>query len=303
MTQLASTSKNDKLYGILTAIFSPINRQSELQLDLFAPLLEFQKNAGVNGLVICGTNGEGTSLTVAERKLALDTVLGSSHVNGMTIVAGTGAASVNDAIELTQHAAKVGADAVLVLPPFFFKGPSAQGLADYFRKVMDSADLPVLLYNIPKFTAVPITNEVLDLLADHPNLAGVKDSAGVLPRTLEMISRYSDLKIFSGSDSIAADCLIGGGAGCVSGGANAFPELVVAVLNGFVRDSEAGARQAQERLNELIEITSRYPFISNGKAIIANRGLPRLGVLPPLTLMPEDTEHHLISELTDHAFL
>lgn len=210
---------------------------------------------------------------------------------------------MTDAVELTQHAAAAGADAALVLPPFFVKNPSAHGLADYFRAVLDCSPLPILLYNIPQFTSVPITDELLNLLKDHPNLAGVKDSAGDLTRTLEFINNNPNLKIFSGSDRLEADCFSAGGAGCISGGANAFPEVVAAVRNGHRAAGETGAREAQAKLNVLIDITVRYPFITSSKAVIANRGLPRLGVRPPLTLLPADVETKLIAELRDAGFM
>ena len=290
-----------KLSGLLTAIFTPFDLQGNLALDLYEPLLEFQRSAGITGVVVCGTNGEGTSLSVSERKACLESVL--AQRGDFTVIAGTGAASVTDAVELTRHAAAAGADAALVLPPFFFKSPSARGLANYFIKVLDSADLPIMLYNIPQFSAVPITDELMEMLAGHPNLAGVKDSAGDLTRTIEFIARYPSLRIFAGSDRLALDCYTNGGAGCISGGANAFPEVVAAVGNAFRSGNLEDAVEAQSRLDRLIDITIRYPFITSARAVIANRGLPGLGVRPPLTLLPPDQEQNLIAELREAGFM
>lgn len=292
----------DRLSGLLTAIFTPLDLQGNLALDLFPTLLQFQRGAGVDGVVVCGTNGEGASLTVRERMAALEMVI--SHREGLTVVAGTGAASVQDAIELTKHAQHAGADAALVLPPFFFKSPTAHGLADYFKAVLDCASLPIMLYNIPQFTAVPITDELLQLLNGHPNLAGIKDSAGDLARTLDYISRYPHLKIFAGSDRLAAASYTHGGAGAISGGANAFPEVVASVGKAFHSDNPNGAvPAAQARLDALIDIMIKYPFITSAKAVAANRGLPRMGVRPPLTLLPHDMESALIGELRAAQFL
>src|SRR5579871_4341095 len=165
-----------RLTGLSTAIVTPFDAQGDLRLEHMPALLEFQRSAGVDGVVVCGTNGEGASLSVSERKRTLETVL--EHRKELLVIAGTGAASVTDAVELTRHAGEAGADATLVLPPIFFKNPTAQGLADYFRRTLDAADLPALLYNIPQFSAVTITDELIALLADHPNLSGVKDSTG-----------------------------------------------------------------------------------------------------------------------------
>ena len=290
----------EALRGLMTAIMTPFDLHGELALEHLAEMMEFQRQAGIDGLVVCGTNGEGTAMSVAERKQVLETAM--AHRGSLQIVAGTGATSVTDAVELTRHAAQVGADAVLALPPFFSKSPSAQGLADYFRAVLDAADLPVLLYNIPQFTEVAITNELLGLLAGHPNLAGIKDSAGEWARTHELITRYPELRIFVGSDRLDAPCYAAGGAGCISGGANAFPELLVAVRDAFKR-SPHEAEQAQTRLNALLDILARYPFISTGKSILTQRGLPRLGVRPPITPLPMERETRLFTELREAGFL
>lgn len=290
----------ENLQGLMTAILTPFDLKGELALEHFPALIEFQRQAGIDGLVVCGTNGEGTALSVAERKQVLETVM--AHRGDLRIVAGTGATSVTDAVELTRHAAEAGVDAVLALPPFFSKSPSAQGLADYFRRVLDAAEVPVLLYNIPQFTAVAITDELLGLLAGHPNLAGIKDSAGEWARTHEFITRYPELRIFVGSDRLDAPCYAAGGGGCISGGANAFPEFLVAVREAFRRSPEA-VEQAQTQLNALLDITARYPFLSSSKSILTQRGLPRLGVRPPLTPLTAEMESRLFVELREAGFL
>lgn len=293
-------SKFAKLHGLMTAILTPFDLQGDLALEHFPTLIEFQRQAGVDGLVVCGTNGEGTALSVAERKEVLETAM--AHRGDLAIVAGTGATSVTDAVELTKHAAALGVDAVLVLPPFFSKKPSDQGLADYFRRVLDAAEVPALLYNIPQFSEVPITDGLMKLLADHPNLAGVKDSAGDWNRTEEFIRFYPNLRIFAGSDRLDAACYAAHGAGCISGGANAYPELLVAVRDA-IRRSAAEADEAQANLNRLLDITAAYPFLSSSKSIITQRGLPRLGVRPPLTLLSSEMEARLFVELRQAGFL
>jgi 4-hydroxy-tetrahydrodipicolinate synthase len=290
------------LRGQFTALISPFDLNGNLMLGWMADLLEFQRQHGVDGLVICGTNGEATSLSVAERKQVLEAVM--AHRGALAIIAGTGAASVTDAVELTRHAAEVGADAALLLPPFFFKNPSADGLVTYFRQVLDAAPLPMLLYSIPQQTAVPITEEILDRLADHPNLVGVKDSAGDWEYTLRLIQRYPQLKIFPGSDYLIGKGYTHGAAGAISGGANPFPELVVAVRNGHYSDpTGAKALQAQERLTAATDIVRRYPFVGVSKCILAHRGLPRMGVRPPLISLTALQEEQLLDELYAADFL
>ena len=111
--------KTQRLRGVLTAILTPFDAAGNLALPHFPALLDFQQAAGIDGVVVCGTNGEGTSLSVVERKRVLETVM--AHRGNLTVIAGTGAASVTDAVDLTRHAAEVGADAALILPSFFFQ--------------------------------------------------------------------------------------------------------------------------------------------------------------------------------------
>ena len=205
------SSRPPAFHGVLTAILTPFNTEGRLILDNIPVLLDFQRAAGMDGVVVCGTNGEGASLSVEERKQVLETVL--AHRGSFQVIAATGATSITDALELTKHAADAGADASLLLPPFFFKQPAVDGLVSYFETVLDAVDLPAMLYNIPQMTAVPITNALLDRLAGHPRLLGIKDSAGHWPRTLELITNYPGLQIFAGSDYLALQCLRAGGLG------------------------------------------------------------------------------------------
>ncbi len=288
-----------RLSGVLTAILTPFDVNGDLALEHFPALLGFQRNAGIDGVIVCGTNGEGTSLSVSERKLALEAVM--AHRGDLAVVAGTGAVSITDAIELTRHAANVGADAVLVLPPFFYKNPSAQGLADYFKAVLDAAPIPNLLYNIPQHSAVEVTDEVLTLLHGHPNLAGLKDSSGEWASALHYIETYPDLQIFAGSDKLASRSFAQG-ANSISGGANMFPEVVTAIRDA-ARQGLEQAQAAQARADAAFAITTRYPFISTSKSVIAQRGLPRLGVRPPLVPLSHAQEQSLIAELTSAGLL
>jgi 4-hydroxy-tetrahydrodipicolinate synthase len=285
-----------KLRGLSTAILTPFDAHGDLRLEHMPALLDFQRQAGIDGVVVCGTNGEGTSLSVGERKQTLETAM--AHREGLLVVAATGAASVTDAVELTKHAAMVGADATLALPPIFYKNPTAQGLADYFLRVLDAADLPCMLYNIPQFSAVIITDELLALLADHPNLSGIKDSTGDWASTNHFITAYPQLRIFPGSDRLLARGLAAGAAGAISGGANALPELMVAIHRAHhAQPNGESAMEAQKRLDAVIDITLRYPLIAVSKSVIANRGLPRLSVRSPLVNLSPTQEESLLREL------
>jgi 4-hydroxy-tetrahydrodipicolinate synthase len=289
------------LNGVMTAILTPFDVDGRLALDLMPALLDFQRNAGIDGIVVCGTNGEGTSLSVAERKQTLESVM--RHRGEFKVVAGTGATSITDALELTRHAADLGADAALLLPPFFYKQPPTEGLAAYFLALMDAAELPVLLYNIPQMTAVPITDALLDRLASHSRLAGIKDSAGDWERTHALITQYPRLQTYAGSDYLAARCLRAGGAGCVSGGANPFPEVVAAVRDACLSGDARTVDAAQARLDAMLDILVRYPFVAASKSVLARRGLPRTGVRPSLVNLSPSQEDTMLGEFRAAGFL
>lgn len=282
----------EALDGILTAIVTPFQSNGELWLDVVPDLLAYQQDAGVDGVVVCGTNGEGPSLSAAERKRLLEAVL--KYRGNLRVVAATGAASLTDALDLTAHAAQAGADAVLVLPPFYFKNVTAAGAAGYFRKVLDTAEVPVYLYHIPQFSAVPVSLEVLDLLAGHPRLAGVKDSEGNWHRTEQFLAYTPPLRIFAGDDYTLGRSLLAGAVGSVSGTANAFPKEVVAVKEAALAGGDV--KKAQQTLDKAIDLVLRYRLIPANKSILAHRGLPRMHVRPPLVDLTREEEQSLISE-------
>ncbi|MCA1596764.1 MAG: dihydrodipicolinate synthase family protein [Chloroflexi bacterium] len=287
------------LYGALTAMVTPFDKSGALQLEAIEPFLRFQEAAGIDGVVVSGTNGEGPSLSVSERKRLLEEVI--RHRRDLPVVAGTGAASVSDAIELTEHAGSVGADAVLVLPPFYFKNASADGLAAYFRMVMDSSTVPVLLYNIPQHSSVEISDEILDRLEGQPELLGIKDSAGAWERTAELIRSRPGLKIFPGGDRLLARALEAGAAGSISGTANAFPELVAGVWQMFRSGGDVNA--AQSRLDAAIAILSQYPVAAANKSVLAHRGMGRMWVRPPLVDLSGPQETEMLGRLQDAGLL
>lgn len=258
-------------------------------------LLEFYRTTGMNGVAVCGTNGEGSSLTVAERKAMLEAVI--VHKGTLTVVAGTGASALPDALELTRHAAEVGADASLVIPPFFIKNPTPMGLANYFLPLLDCAKLPMLLYNIPQFSGVPISESLLEILNGHENLVGIKDSEGGRERTIALIQQHPELQIFCGSDPDVAAAYRAGAVGSISGTANPFPERCAAVWNAFLESPDTDSvEQAQSQLDIAIALLRKYPFVGFGKAVQANRGLPRMGVRPPLVPMTLQQEEEMVSE-------
>ncbi len=290
-----------RLSGLLTAIATPFDSEGNLALQHVPALLEEQRQAGIDGVVVCGTNGEGTSLSVDERCRVLEAFL--EQKGEMLVVAGTGAASVTDTVALTKHAARAGADGVLTLPPFFFKNPPAQGIANAFLPALDAADIPMLLYHIPQMSAVPITEEVIGLLQNHPNLAGLKDSTGSPESALNYIRTFPNLRIFPGSDRLILLAARNGAAGSISGGGNAFPHLVAAARRAALGSDEAAAESAQQKVDVMMDILTRFPGMANNKSVMALRGMCRLSVRPPLVNLTPQQEQSLRQMLLQAGLL
>ncbi len=275
------------------------DKSGALDLGPLDSYLAFQKAGGIDGLVVCGTNGEGTSMSVRERIAYLEAVM--ERRGEFTIIAGTGANNLPDTLELTRHASACGVDAVLVLPPFFIKNPSSRGVADFFRPVLDASDVPVLLYSIPQQTSVPITDDILVLLRGHPRLAGLKDSAGNWDRTHALLTNYPDLVTLPGSDDLLARGAAAGAPGNISGTANSFPELISGVRRAVLSGGDGVAEQA--RLDTAKSIVLSYPLMAGNKSVLAHRGVDRMYVRPPLVDLTAEQEREMIGRLRDEGFI
>lgn len=295
-------SRIANLKGTFVALLTPMDSAGSILHEALPDLLDFHRRNGVVGAVSGGTNSEATSLSVSERKGLLEATL--AHGAGLHIMAGTGATSITDALDLTRHAADCGAAAALVVPPFFVKNPSVEGLYRYFMTLLDGADIPLLLYHIPAFTAVPIPDALIDRLLGHPNLVGMKNSTGDVEHTVGWLEKYPTLALFSGSDLIHEHLYPEGAHGCISGLANAYPELISAVWTGYAEDpSLAKMREAQQRVLQMATIVRKYPFVANNKAILAHRGFPRFFVRPSLVDLTAEEEANLTAELREAGLL
>lgn len=264
--------------GVYTALVTPLTKSGDVDYPLFRILVDWQRERGVKGVVVCGTTGEGTSLSVDERERAIATV--RECTADLKVIAGTGCANLPETIRLSRFAQQQGCDAILVIPPFYYKGVSDEGLVAYYMRLLDAVDLPVLLYNYPELAGVDITPTVVEGLLDYPQLIGLKDSSGNWETTLSFLLRFPRLQIFVGAESLLADALASGAAGCVSGLANAFPDLMVGIDTASRRGEDTTL--LNERLMAVMKVVDAMPFIPAIKRICAWRGLPEMAVRPPL---------------------
>lgn len=272
------------LRGVFAPIVTPFRpADGEIDYPWIAAHIAYLRDHGLTGVIPCGTNGEAASLSVAERQRVAEAALAAA--GGMPVIVGTGAAALPDAITLTRHAFAIGTDAVLVMPPFYFKQPAEGGVAAWFQRLFDAAVPPggrVLLYHIPQVTGVPISDGVLDrLLTSHGELIyGLKDSTGDPAQTAHFRAAYPQLAYFAGNDHRVAEACATGGAGSITAAANVFPDLAAAAQHAAWAGEDATAAQA--RLSAARRVLDAYPLQPATKAALVEvAGLPETTVRPP----------------------
>jgi 4-hydroxy-tetrahydrodipicolinate synthase len=282
-----------ELRGVFAPIVTPFRpADGEIDLPWLPAYIAYLRGKGCQGIIPCGTNGEAASLSVSERMAVAEAASAAARPLGMPVIVGTGAAALTDAIALTRHAFSIGADAVLVMPPFYFKKPADAGVAEWFRRLFDAAMPPggrALLYHIPQTTGVPISDALLDmLLASHGELVyGLKDSTGDPDQLRHFRTAYPQLAYFAGNDHRVAEACSTGAAGSITAGANVFPDRAAAAQQAAW--SAGDVTSAQARLSAARKALDLFPLQPATKAALAElAGLPETAVRPPqVELTPE----------------
>ncbi len=218
---------SDPLFrGVFPALVTPF-RDDEVDEDAFVRLVERQIEAGVHGLVPVGTTGETATLSHDEHRRVVELTV-QTAAGRVPVIAGAGSNSTAEAIELVRHAKQIGADAALVVTPYYNR-PSQEGLYAHYAAINEAVQLPVLVYNVPARTSVDISDATLARLSRLPNIVGVKDATGDLVRaTQQRITCGSDWVMLSGDDPTALGYMAHGGHGCISVSANVAPVQVAA---------------------------------------------------------------------------
>jgi len=255
----------ERVRGLWCATLTPLGRDGRIDTTRMTAHVRLLLGQGVDGVAPFGTTGEGSSFSVAERRSGLDALL-AGGITAARMVAGTGAAAISDAVELTRHALSVGVFRCLVVPPFFFKEVPDEAVFAFFAELIDAVNDPRLrlyLYHIPQFSGVPVRPAVVARLAGaFPGvIAGVKDSAGEWSNTEELLACGRALDILVGHEPHLPRLMRAGGAGTICGIANVFPGIVRALL---ARDV---AREDETRVQRFIDVLFRFPFLPAFKAI------------------------------------
>lgn len=286
-------AKNTIFTGTATALITPLD-ENGINYELFGKLVEFQINQGVNALVVCGTTGEASTLTDEEHRDAISFV-SKTAAGRVPVIAGTGSNDTAYAIELSRHACEAGADALLLVTPYYNKA-TQKGLIRMFTEITEATDRPVILYNVPGRTGCNILPKTYRELAEHPRIVAAKEANGNLSSVAETISLCGDmLDVYSGNDDQIVPIMALGGKGVISVLSNILPkktaEMTALMLEGKVKESAKIQIDLIPIINALFCEVNPIPV----KAACAAMGFCKDYVRSPLTEMEDANKEMLFA--------
>ena len=275
--------------GSIVAIVTPMHEDGSLDLDGMRRLVDFHVQEGTDAICVVGTTGESPTVDIDEHHALIRLVV-EQAAGRVPVIAGAGANSTAEAIELTQFAKEAGADAALSVVPYYNK-PTQEGLYRHFRAVAEAVDIPVILYNVPGRTVADMSNETTLRLAQIPNIVGIKDATGNIDRVGDLIARAPQgFAVYSGDDASACAAILMGGQGDISVVANVAPRLMHELCAAALGGDLVKARQLNSRLlglhHQLFCEANPIPV----KWACQQLGLIKEGIRLPLT--PLSPEYH-----------
>ncbi len=281
--------------GIATALITPLSADG-VDYDRFGRLIDWQVESGIDALVVCGTTGESSTLTDEEHKKAIR--FACERVGGrVPVIAGTGSNDTAYAIELTKSACDSGADAMLVVTPYYNKA-TQKGLVKLFSAVADSSTKPIIVYNVPSRTGVNIEPRTYLELAEHPNISAIKEASGNISKIAETISLVGDkLDVYSGNDDQIVPIMSLGGKGCISVLSNLLPERTCEICRRFFSGDVAGSASLQLEMLPLISALFSEVNPIPVKAAMAAMGYCENYLRLPLTQMEDANYRNLIEQM------
>ncbi len=286
------------IQGSIPALVTPF-RDGTLDIEALRSLVEWQIESGSAGLVAVGTTGESPTLSHSEHEAVVEEVVKSAH-GRVPVIAGTGSNSTEEGIRLMRHAALVGADAALVVTPYYNK-PSQEGLYRHFREMHDSAELPILIYNIPGRSAVDMSVETMARLSKLPRVVGVKDATGDLSRVpKQRMACGKDFVQVSGEDATALGFNAHGGTGCISVTANVAPELCARMQAATLEGDYRTALEITDLLMPLHVSIFMDPGLAGAKYGLSLLGRCSEEVRLPI-MAPSEPARNAIREAMDGA--
>lgn len=272
--------------GSLVALITPMSADGAVDTNRLDDLIEFHLNEGTHGIVAVGTTGESSTLTTEEHANVIRQVVNT--VNGrVPVIAGTGANSTHEAIHLTRSAKEAGADACLLVTPYYNK-PTQEGLFLHFKAIADAVDIPQILYNVPGRTVCDMLNDTVVRLAAVKNIVGVKDATGNLERGEALIKALPEgFAVYSGDDPTAVDLMLLGGKGNISVTANVAPKAIAQAAESAL----AGESEKAHSIDQTVALLHKNLFLESNpipvKWACSQLGLCKEGIRLPLTPLSE----------------
>lgn len=287
--------------GAATAIVTPF-KNNEVDYDTFARLIDWQISEGIDAIVVCGTTGEASTLTDEEHrdviKFAVDHIAGR-----VPVIAGTGSNDVAYAIDLTKFACEVGADAMLLVTPYYNKA-TQKGLIASFTAVADVSTKPVILYNVPSRTGCNILPETAAVLAEHPNIVAIKEACGNISQIAELAAlTRGKLDIYSGNDDQIVPILALGGKGVISVLSNPMPRATSEICHKFFEGDVAGSLKMQLDLLPLVNALFCEVNPIPVKAAMSAMGYGENSLRLPLTPMEQAHEEKLLALMREQNLI
>jgi len=291
--------KNTIFKGIATALITPMD-ETGINYEQFGKLIDWQIAEEIDALVICGTTGEASTLTDAEHK-AVITFAVQRAGGRVPIIAGTGSNDTEYAHELTRCASEAGADAMLVVTPYYNKA-TQKGLIKMFTQIADKSTKPIILYNVPSRTGINIEPATYEVLAEHENIVGIKEANGNISKIVETMARVrGKLDLYSGNDDQIVPLMALGGIGGISVLSNIMPAQTREICTRFFKGDIAGSAEQQYKLYPLIEALFCEVNPIPVKAAVAAMGFCKDYLRLPLTTLEDINREKLVSLMRAHG--
>ena len=288
--------KNTIFKGMATAIVTPMKADLSIDYDALARFIEFQIENGINAIVVMGTTGENATIEPEDQKEIIRFTV-ERVAKRVPVIAGVGTNNTDHVLHNTKNACEVGADALLVVTPYYNKA-TQKGLIQHFTTIADASTVPVILYNVPGRTGCNLLPATVEKLAEHPNIVGLKEASGNMSQVVEIIAKCGDkLDVYSGEDALTVPMMAMGAAGCISVLSNVVPagaaEMTAKILNGDTVGAAAMQCKFLPLINALFSEVNPIP----AKAAVAAMGFGEEFVRMPLSLLEPKNRENLFNQM------
>ena len=288
--------KNTIFTGMATAIVTPMHTDGSIDYEALGRFVEFQIGSGINGLVVMGTTGENATIEPEDQKKVIAYTV-EKVAGRVPVIAGTGTNNTEHVLHNTRNACQVGADAILVVTPYYNKA-TQNGLITHFTAVADESTLPVILYNVPSRTGCNLLPKTVAKLSEHSNIAAIKEATGSLAQMIEIMHLCGDkIDVYSGEDGLTVPMMAMGAKGTISVLSNVAPRQSVAMTDACLRGDYAAAAKMQCDLLPLINALFSEVNPIPAKAATAAMGFGADALRLPLTSMEEQNRAVLFAEM------